>query len=398
MTGEKQNIKKELRASWKVYLVGGAVRDRLLGRPVQERDWAVTGATPDEMKAAGFKQVGNEFPVFIAKDGDEYALARTERKQGTGHTGFICAFGPEITIEEDLKRRDLSINAMALDSNEQLIDPWGGQADLAARRLRHVSEAFIEDPLRVFRVARFAAQLADWKFQVAEETERLLADMSQSGELACLTPERIWRETEKALTAADPNSYFSLLSAWGSLGVILTEAPTNWLDTWGARALDGWLSSTGHPPTPEQVYALLFIGLFTADTSQEAQLKSSLIALKNRMKMPGSYHHLALKVAALLCCGAQPEAAALADAFVRMDLYRNPQWAPAVLAVVHRLAEAAGWRWSCSLIQRCIKAATSVSTDSAIEAGFKGKALGAQIAAKRQAAITSVLTNASAQR
>ena len=191
----------------KTYLVGGAVRDALLGRVTQERDWVVVGATPAQMRAGGFRAVGRDFPVFLHPDsGEEYALARTERKTGRGHTGFECHAEPTVTLEEDLFRRDLTINAMAKDG-ERLIDPYGGRRDLTARLLRHVSPAFAEDPLRVFRVARFAAQLPE--FRVAEETLALLASMRP--ELAALSAERVWKELEKALAASAPARFFALV-------------------------------------------------------------------------------------------------------------------------------------------------------------------------------------------
>ena len=195
----------------KIHLVGGAVRDELLGREAKERDWVVVGATPAEMRASGFRPVGRDFPVFLhPHSGEQYALARTERKTGRGHTGFVCHAEPTVTLAEDLSRRDLTINAMAKDG-ERLIDPHGGQRDLAARMLRHVSPAFAEDPLRVFRVARFAAQLPE--FRVADETLALMASMRP--ELPALSAERVWHELEKAAAAAAPAHFFAITEALG---------------------------------------------------------------------------------------------------------------------------------------------------------------------------------------
>ena len=194
-----------------IHLVGGAVRDELLGREVKERDWVVVGATPDEMRTHGFRPVGRNFPVFLHPDnGEEYALARTERKTGRGHTGFACHAEPTVTLAEDLSRRDLTINAMAKDG-DRLIDPHGGQRDLAARILRHVSPAFAEDPLRVFRVARFAAQLPE--FRVADETLALMSSMRS--ELPALSAERVWHELEKAAAAAAPARFFAITETLG---------------------------------------------------------------------------------------------------------------------------------------------------------------------------------------
>jgi tRNA nucleotidyltransferase (CCA-adding enzyme) len=207
-----------------IYLVGGAVRDQLLGRPVHEHDWVVVGARPEDLLALGYRAVGKDFPVFLHPETqDEYALARTERKSGRGHTGFICDFTPGITLEEDLIRRDLTINAIAQASDGSLVDPYGGQRDLAARKLRHVSPAFREDPLRVFRVARFAARYAPLGFSVAEETLALMREMHASGELETLTPERVWKETERALAEPCPDVYVSVLRDCGALSAWFPE-------------------------------------------------------------------------------------------------------------------------------------------------------------------------------
>ena len=184
----------------KVYLVGGAVRDQLLGLPVKDRDWIVVGATPATLLSLGYQQVGKDFPVFLnPKTKEEYALARTERKASAGYTGFICDFSPTITLEQDLIRRDLTINAIAQSKDGEIIDPYGGKQDLENRILRHISPAFSEDPLRVLRVARFAARYHSLGFKIASETLSLMAELAQSGELQHLTAERVWLETEKAL-------------------------------------------------------------------------------------------------------------------------------------------------------------------------------------------------------
>lgn len=194
----------------KTYLVGGAVRDALLQRPSADRDWVVVGATPAEMRRRGFTAVGRDFPVFLhPKTREHYALARTERKTGRGHAGFHCDSGPTTTLAEDLARRDLTINAMARDEAGTLVDPYGGQADLAARRLRHVSPAFAEDPLRVFRVARFAAALPG--FRVCDETLALMRRMAP--ELPTLAAERVWQELARAVAAPCPARFFEVLQA-----------------------------------------------------------------------------------------------------------------------------------------------------------------------------------------
>ncbi|NHH99748.1 MULTISPECIES: multifunctional CCA addition/repair protein [Oceanimonas] len=208
----------------KIYLVGGAVRDTLLGLNVKERDYMVVGATPAQLLDLGYSQVGKDFPVFLHPNSkEEYALARTERKAGSGYTGFICDFGPEVTLEEDLRRRDLTINAIAQNDAGELIDPYGGVADIEARVLRHVSEAFAEDPLRVLRVARFAARFHHLGFTLARETHALMQNMAASGELTALTPERVWKETEKALASDNPQVFFEVLRACGALAVLFPE-------------------------------------------------------------------------------------------------------------------------------------------------------------------------------
>lgn len=207
-----------------VYLVGGAVRDAMLGLPPRENDWVVVGGTPDELLARGYRQVGASFPVFLHPDtGDEYALARTERKQGHGYHGFTVDFHPGVSLEEDLRRRDLTINAMARDRQGRLIDPFGGARDLEERILRHVSSAFREDPLRVLRVARFAARFDPLGFRVHETTMELMREMSASGELAHLAPERIWIEIERAMGSPRPGRFVEVLRESGALAVLLPE-------------------------------------------------------------------------------------------------------------------------------------------------------------------------------
>lgn len=208
----------------KAYVVGGAVRDRLLGLPVADRDWVVVGATPERMLELGFTPVGKDFPVFLhPQTREEYALARTERKHGHGHTGFRVHADPGVTLEQDLLRRDFTINAMAEDAHGRLIDPWGGARDLEQRILRHVSPAFVEDPLRVLRAARFLARLAPLGFRLAEETLALMQRMVASGELATLPAERVWREIERGLVAPRPSAMLDTLRRCGALACLLPE-------------------------------------------------------------------------------------------------------------------------------------------------------------------------------
>ena len=208
------------------YLVGGAVRDELLGRPVAERDWVVVGATPEELRARGYREVGRDFPVFLHPEThEEYALARTERKTGPGYRGFAVHAGPEVTLADDLRRRDLTVNAMARDADGTLIDPHGGRRDLAARRLRHVSPAFREDPVRVLRAARFAARFAPLGFRIAGETRELMRAMAADGELTALVPERVFREFRAALAEPAPEAFVDALEDCGAWAEIFPEQP-----------------------------------------------------------------------------------------------------------------------------------------------------------------------------
>ncbi|MEG0316860.1 MAG: multifunctional CCA addition/repair protein, partial [Comamonas sp.] len=215
----------------KIYKVGGAVRDRLLQRPFHDTDWVVVGATPQEMTARGFTPVGRDFPVFLhPKTHEEYALARTERKSGMGYRGFVVHTSPDVTLEEDLARRDLTVNAIAAPADwtgvEAVFDPYNGQADLQAKVLRHVTDAFREDPVRILRVARFAARFHD--FSVAPETLQLMREMVQAGEADHLVPERVWQEISRGLMAAQPSRMFEVLRACGALKVLLPELDRLW--------------------------------------------------------------------------------------------------------------------------------------------------------------------------
>lgn len=233
----------------KVYLVGGAVRDKLLGLPISDRDYVVVGTTPEAMLAKGFQQVGKDFPVFLhPKTHEEYALARTERKIGSGYTGFSCYSAPDVTIEDDLLRRDLTINAIAQSDTGELIDPHHGVRDLKNRVLRHVSDAFLEDPLRVLRVARFAARYYAQGFRIAPETMFLMQSMSETGELSHLTPERVWTETHKALMSNSPQIYFEVLRECGALAILFPEID----NLFGVPAPEKW-----HPEVDTGIHILM---------------------------------------------------------------------------------------------------------------------------------------------
>lgn len=246
------------------YLVGGAVRDKLLNIDSYDRDWVVVGSTPQEMESLGFSAVGKDFPVFLhPKTKEEHALARTERKSGSGYTGFECYFAPDVSLEEDLMRRDLTINAIAQDDKGQLYDPYHGQQDLSNRILRHVSDAFVEDPLRVLRVARFAAKLHHLNFTVAPETMVMMSEIVQSGELAHLTAERVWQEWHKSLSTPHPEVFLSVLRECGALAVVLPEID----------ALFG-------VPQPEKWHPEIDTGIHTLMVAQQAALLSPSLPVR----------------------------------------------------------------------------------------------------------------------
>ncbi|MFS1441016.1 MULTISPECIES: multifunctional CCA addition/repair protein [unclassified Vibrio] len=246
------------------YLVGGAVRDKLLNIDSYDKDWVVVGSTPQQMESLGFTAVGKDFPVFLhPKTKEEHALARTERKSGSGYTGFECYFAPDVGLEEDLMRRDLTINAIAQDDAGNLHDPYHGQQDLSDRILRHVSDAFVEDPLRVLRVARFAAKLQHLNFTIAPETMTMMATIVESGELAHLTAERVWQEWHKSLSTPHPEVFLSVLKECGALTVVLPEID----------ALFG-------VPQPEKWHPEIDTGIHTLMVAQQAALLSPSLPVR----------------------------------------------------------------------------------------------------------------------
>ncbi len=300
-----------------VYLVGGAVRDERLGLPVRERDWCVVGATPSELIDAGYKQVGKDFPVFLHPEtGEEYALARTERKTAAGYHGFEFDTSPDVTIEEDLSRRDLTINAMAVDEQGQLIDPFGGKRDLDKRLLRHVSDAFAEDPVRILRAAKFAARLAHLGFRIAPDTRDLMRQMVASGEAAALVPDRVWKETGAALAGPSPQLYFEALRSCGALRVVFPEVdalfgvpqPFQWhpeVDT-GLHTMMVLEQSARLSDAPEVRFAALVHDLGKGTTrladlpshpGHERRGRKLINAINDRMPLPRACRDLGVLVA-----------------------------------------------------------------------------------------------------
>lgn len=333
----------------KTYLVGGAVRDQLLGLTAKEKDWVVVGATPDALLSQGYQAVGRDFPVFLHPvSKEEYALARTERKSGVGYHGFDTRFSPDVTLEQDLLRRDLTLNAIAQDPDSgALIDPYGGQADLHARVLRHVSAAFAEDPLRVLRVARFAARFASLGFHIADETLGLMQQMSASGELNTLTPERVWRETQLALCTDAPQVFVRALRACGALKVLLPEVdalfgvpqPEKWhpeIDT-GIHALMVLEQAARLSNDPVMRFAALMHdlgkGVTPADVlprhiGHEARGVALVKAVCERWRVPNEYRDLALITCAQhgkLHAAFQMRSSTLLEFLEQLDALRRPQ-------------------------------------------------------------------------
>lgn len=297
----------------KIYLVGGAVRDQLLGKPVHEHDYVVVGANAQDMLARGFRQVGKDFPVFLhPQTGEEYALARTERKNGQGYTGFAVSADATVTLKDDLLRRDLTINAIAQDDAGQLIDPYHGLDDIKQKSLRHVSPAFAEDPLRVLRVARFAARFAEDGFTVAPETLALMQAMSAQGELSTLAAERVWRETEKALTSSSPHVYWQVLVAANALTPWFAELT----DTLNTSDMASQLKRIKSEADTTIAWAL------TCQRLNHAQLTS----LQQRLRVPNDYQDL---TGAVLKINYQPHHPIDADwafqAICQADGWRRPE-------------------------------------------------------------------------
>ena len=355
-----------------IYLVGGAVRDQLLGYPVYDKDWVVVGATVEAMLEQGFQPVGSDFPVFIHPDsGEEYALARTERKSGKGYTGFQYHASPDVTLEQDLIRRDLSINAMAMDDQGKLYDPYNGATDLQQKQLRHVSPAFVEDPLRVLRVARFAARYHHLGFYVVPETQALMTQLALSDELLHLTPERVWKECERALGEQSPAMFFELLQQTQALAKVVPElAPS--LD---ATLLGRFQALSADVTTPLLRFACLLSLCSTQDTVD-------INALCERLRTPKAFKELAYHCQQFHAALASFDTLAATEklnVIQSLDLSRRPQRIEPLIAC----CEALHPQMQAQSLTQILAQFAQLSPQTLIEAGFSGPQLGAEIARRR---------------
>ncbi len=426
------------------YLVGGAVRDKLLNRPIKDKDYLVVGATIEQMLALGYQQVGKDFPVFLHPETKaEYALARTERKQGQGYTGFSCYFAADVTIEQDLKRRDLTVNAMAMDEKGNIIDPYNGQKDLKNRILRHVSDAFIEDPLRVLRVARFAARYHKYGFTIANNTLTLMKEISASGELKSLTAERVWQEMQLSLAdggdesdinSGSPEVFFQVLHECGALDELWPELAI----LWGIPNPALW-----HPEVCSGIHTMMVLqqavllthantnlqndnktairfaalchdlgkGITASDLlpSHKGHEKAGLPLVEKickQLRVPSHYKQLALKVCEyhLHCHKAfELKASTLLKMFNQLDVWRKPEeFSHFLMACKADFLGRLGFENRPypqeQYLQAAASAAKSVTAKTFVEQGLKGLAIKDAMAKARLSAIQKVKAQALKQR
>jgi tRNA nucleotidyltransferase (CCA-adding enzyme) len=402
----------------KVYLVGGAVRDEQLGLPVKERDWCVVGATPDELEALGYKPVGNDFPVFLHPEtGEEYALARTERKTGSGYRGFTFHTSPDVTIEQDLMRRDLTINALARGPEGQLIDPCDGLADIRAKRLRHVSDAFGEDPVRILRAAKFAARFHAQGFGIAAETMQLMRQMVDSGEADALVPDRVWKETETALSGPQPRVFFEVLRECGALAVVFPEIdalfgvpqPAKWhpeIDC-GLHTLMVLEQAALRSADPAVRFAALVHDLGKASTPKnelpqhighEARSVAQVRRLAQRLPVPTSFRELGCLVAefhahAHRAFELRPET--VLKVLNRADAFRRPErFGQFLLACEADARGRTGFEDrpypQAEFLQNALAAANEIDIADLQGGDLAGAEIGKEIAARRKSAIAAL--------
>ncbi len=399
-----------------IYLVGGAVRDNLLGLPVKERDWVVVGATPEAMVKLGYRPVGKDFPVFLHPEThEEYALARTERKTAPGYKGFTVHASPEVTLEEDLQRRDLTINAIAQSADGMLIDPFNGREDLDHGLLRHVSAAFVEDPVRILRVARFAARFAKWGFKVAHDTHALMQEMVNNGEVDHLVAERVWTETHKALCEDKPSRYFEVLQRCGALKVVFPEIdrlfgvpqPAHYhpeIDT-GVHCMMVLDQAAKLSSDPKVRFAALMHDLGKGTTpeaewpSHHGHEQRSVGLTQNlckRLRVPNDFRDLAVKVAQYHthCHRAlELKPSTLLDTLQNLDAFRQPQrLEDFLLACTADSRGRTGFENSAypqaDWFRAAFDAANKVDTKALVAEGLQGNEIGARVRSLRLAAIT----------
>ncbi|OCH09071.1 multifunctional CCA addition/repair protein [Aliivibrio fischeri] len=403
----------------KIYLVGGAVRDSLLNIDVKDKDWVVVGSTPQEMGALGYQTVGQDFPVFLhPKTKEEYALARTERKSGQGYKGFTCYAEPDVTLEEDLLRRDLTINAIAQADNGELIDPYNGQQDIIDRTLRHVSGAFTEDPLRVLRVARFAARFHHLGFTIAHETMNLMKVLVDSGELSHLTAERVWQEWQKSLSSQHPEIFLSTLKECGALAIVLPELNA----LFGVPQPEKWhpeIDSGIHTLMVAQQAALLSQDLPTRFAAQVHDLGKGITPesewpshklhchtgiklikrLCDRVRVPNDYRDLALLVCehhSNIHRAAELRAQTFIKIFDKMDVWRKPErLAPILLCCQADHAGRLGLETQPypqkQRFEAAFDAAKMVEVKEVVAAGFKGQEIRDELNKRRIEAVKDKL-------
>lgn len=412
------NNQSQLTDPLNIFLVGGAVRDKLLNRKVKDKDFLVIGSTVEKMLSLGFEQVGKDFPVFLhPQTKEEYALARTERKQGQGYTGFTCYAAADVTLEEDLQRRDLTVNAMAMNKQGEIFDPYNGQHDLKNRVLRHVSDAFIEDPLRVLRVARFAARYHSYGFTIAKETLSLMQKISESGELSTLSAERLWQEMQLSLAEDNPEVFFQVLHQCLALKSIWPE-----LDIlWGVPNPAQW-----HPEICSGVHTMMVLqqavklsdktsvrfaalchdlgkGLTQSSLwpSHKGHEKAGLPLVEKitqQLKIPNDHKQLALKVCEhhLHCHKAfQLKASTLLRIFNQLDVWRKPdEFEDFILACQADFLGRLGFENrpypQANYLKTAMQAARQVNAKSFVEQGLKGLEIKEAMAKSRLDAIKKV--------
>lgn len=390
----------------KKYLVGGAVRDLILNQPVIDQDWVIVGAKAQDLLNLGFNQVGKDFPVFLHPETqEEYALARTERKSGKGYKGFVFDFNENITLEQDLERRDLTINAIAMDENNQFIDPFNGIADINQRVLRHISPAFAEDPLRVLRVARFAARFHHLGFTIAPETMQLMQSIVEQGEIETLTVERVWLETEKALKTKNPQIFFSVLKICHALHILFPEIARLFTQSLYQQNLGQltfntlkYTSQMTNDPVTRFAALCCHINAIIQQADFPSRALTTLDQLYNRFKIPTIYKKIAnianryyqqVDNIELL------SAAEVVDLLNHIDVWRNPQHLQQLLFVCYANAKATYNDDKLiyqpkNILEKAYQITKAVSIQAIIAQGFVGKGIQIELNHRRIQALISL--------